>query len=55
MSEVLVAEGQQVQKGEVIGKVGATGRVTGPHLHWGMNWFKSRLDPALLVDAMPKQ
>jgi murein DD-endopeptidase MepM/ murein hydrolase activator NlpD len=55
MSEVMVAEGQHVNKGEVIGKVGATGRVTGPHLHWGMNWFKSRLDPALLVGAMPTQ
>jgi murein DD-endopeptidase MepM/ murein hydrolase activator NlpD len=55
MSEVLAAEGQHVKKGEVIGKVGATGRVTGPHLHWGMNWFKSRLDPALLAGAMPTQ
>jgi len=55
MSAVFVTGGQHVKKGEVIGKVGATGRVTGPHLHWGMNWFKTRLDPALLVGAMPKQ
>ena len=53
MSEVLVEEGQRVDKGEVIGKVGATGRATGPHLHWGMNWFKSRLDPALMAGPMP--
>ncbi len=54
MSEILVVEGQDVDKGEVIGKVGASGRATGPHLHWGMNWFKARLDPALLVGEMPK-
>lgn len=54
LSEILVIEGQQVRQGEVIAKVGATGRVTGPHLDWRINWFEQRLDPALLVPAMPE-
>lgn len=54
MSESLVEEGQRVAAGEAIGSVGATGRATGPHLHWGMNWFKVRLDPQLLVGQMPE-
>lgn len=45
--------GQSVRQGEVIGTVGSTGRVTGPHLDWRVNWFEVRLDPALLVPAMP--
>ncbi|MBT5040530.1 MAG: M23 family metallopeptidase, partial [Rhodospirillaceae bacterium] len=55
MSRVDVAVGQQVAQGEVIGAIGATGRVTGAHLDWRMNWFEQRLDPALLVGAqVPK-
>ena len=49
MSRVDVAVGQLVAQGEVIGAIGATGRVTGAHLDWRMNWFERRLDPALLV------
>ncbi len=49
MSEVFVVDGQEVAQGDIIGAVGATGRVTGPHLHWGVNWFGVRLDPELLV------
>lgn len=49
MSTVAVVEGQEIAQGDVIGAVGATGRATGPHLHWGMNWFGVRLDPELLV------
>ena len=49
MSRVDVSVGQRVAQGEVIGAIGATGRVTGAHLDWRMNWFERRLDPALLV------
>lgn len=41
--------GDRVEQGQVIGAVGATGRATGPHMHWGMNWFEVRLDPQLLL------
>jgi murein DD-endopeptidase MepM/ murein hydrolase activator NlpD len=49
LSRIDVREGQRVERGEVIGAVGATGRASGPHLHWGLNWFDVRLDPALLL------
>ncbi len=45
--------GDRVQKGQVIGAVGASGRATGPHLDWRVNWFDQRLDPQLLVGEMP--
>ncbi len=48
MSRVDVKVGDQVQRGEVIGAAGMTGRASGPHVHWGFNWFDVRLDPALL-------
>lgn len=54
MSEFLVKQGDRVKKGQVIGKVGATGRVTGAHLHWGANWAGVPVDPATLVGPMPK-
>lgn len=50
LSRVDVDDGQRVERGDVIGAVGATGRATGPHLHWGVNWFDKRLDPQLLLD-----
>jgi len=52
LSALEVAVGQRLQQGEPIGRVGATGRATGPHLHWGLNWFDLRLDPQLLVDPL---
>jgi murein DD-endopeptidase MepM/ murein hydrolase activator NlpD len=41
-----VTDGTRVARAELIGLVGMTGRATGPHLHWGMNWFQVRLDPS---------
>jgi murein DD-endopeptidase MepM/ murein hydrolase activator NlpD len=49
LSETLVETGDEVRRGQPIGKVGATGRVTGPHLHFGLRWHGARVDPALLV------
>jgi murein DD-endopeptidase MepM/ murein hydrolase activator NlpD len=49
MSRIDVQVGQRVERGEVLGLVGMTGRATGPHMHWGMNWFATRIDPALLL------
>ena len=50
MSSVDVVTQQKVSKGEMIGKVGSTGRSTGPHLHWGVMWFNQYVDPQLLVN-----
>ena len=53
LERLLVKEGQRVEQGQPIATVGATGRVTGPHLHWGINLLRVGLDPALLVPPMP--
>ncbi|MEX1153466.1 M23 family metallopeptidase [Parvibaculum sp.] len=53
MSRVDVTEGQRVARGDTIGAVGATGRATGPHLHWGLFWRGAQLDPVNLVGPMP--
>ena len=50
LSRLDVEVGDRVQQGQVIGAVGATGRATGPHLHWGMNWFDVRIDPLLVLE-----
>jgi len=49
LSEFEVTEGQWVEKGQLIGRVGATGRVTGPHLHWGLYLQGAALDPSTLL------
>ena len=50
LSRIDVRPGDVVRQGDVIGAVGATGRATGPHLHWGMNWFDVRIDPLLVLE-----
>lgn len=52
LSKILVKPGQAVKQGEKIALIGKTGRVTGAHLDWRVNWFESRVDAAQLVPAM---
>lgn len=52
LSEVAVHEGDTVKAGEIIGKVGATGRVTGPHLHWSVRVNGARVDPLSLLSVL---
>jgi hypothetical protein len=52
LSEITVKSGQIIQKGETLGKVGASGRATGPHLHWGIHLNGSRINPYALT-ALP--
>jgi murein DD-endopeptidase MepM/ murein hydrolase activator NlpD len=53
LQDVLVEVGQEVAQGRTLGTVGASGRATGPHLHFGVYWFERALDPALLVGPVP--
>jgi murein DD-endopeptidase MepM/ murein hydrolase activator NlpD len=53
LSRIDVREGDRVRQGQTIGAVGATGRATGPHLHWGMKWRDARIDPLLIAGPMP--
>lgn len=55
LSQLLVKTGDVVKQGDLIARVGATGRVTGAHLDWRMNLFKRRVDPQLLVPDMASQ
>ncbi|MDH5377063.1 MAG: peptidoglycan DD-metalloendopeptidase family protein [Gammaproteobacteria bacterium] len=54
MDSLGVKPGQQIKTGEVIGSVGKTGRVTGPHLHWSVSLNNVRVDPALFVTKSVK-
>lgn len=51
-SELLVRDGEAVKQGQVIGRIGMTGRATGPHLHWSLKWNSARLDPLLMAGPM---
>ncbi len=54
LSKILVKAGDDIVQGQAIAEVGATGRATGPHLDWRMNWFDRRVDPQLLVGGTPE-
>ncbi len=45
LNDINVKSGQSVKQGDIIGKIGATGRATGPHLHFTMTWYTTRVDP----------
>jgi murein DD-endopeptidase MepM/ murein hydrolase activator NlpD len=55
LSEILVKPNQVVRSGTVIAKIGATGRATGPHLDWRMNWLNQRIDPELVLKVLPSK
>lgn len=50
-SRLAVKEGDRVTQGQLLGYVGATGRASGPHLHWSLKWQNARLDPLLFLPA----
>ena len=54
LSRIDVKVGDHVRQGQAIGKVGSTGRATGPHLHWSMRWHDAKLDPLLVAGRMGK-
>ncbi|WP_338872691.1 M23 family metallopeptidase [Spirosoma sp. SC4-14] len=51
LNSFAVVKGDRVKKGQKLGEVGATGRATGPHLHLGVRWHNSRIDPSALLAA----
>lgn len=53
LSDILVSEGDEVRQGQMIARVGKTGRVTGAHLDWRINWGTVRIDPQLVLKAFP--
>ncbi len=54
LSRIDVRVGDRVRQGQAIGAIGATGRATGPHLHWSMKWHDARIDPLLIAGTMPR-
>jgi murein DD-endopeptidase MepM/ murein hydrolase activator NlpD len=54
LSRLLVEAGASVRQGDLIAEIGATGRASGPHLDWRMNWLDRRVDPQLLMEGTPE-
>jgi murein DD-endopeptidase MepM/ murein hydrolase activator NlpD len=54
LSDIKVQAGQEVRKGETLGREGATGRATGPHLWFGVRWHDARINPKFLLEAPSK-
>ncbi len=54
LSRIDVPPGAPVRQGDVVGAIGATGRASGPHLHWAMKWRDARIDPLLIAGPMPQ-
>ena len=52
LSKLYVIEGEAIKQGQAVAEVGATGRASGPHLDWRLNWYQMRLDPATIVPPM---
>ena len=55
LSRIDVRVGDHVRRGQAVALLGATGRATGPHLHWSLRWRNARIDPLLVAGAMPAQ
>jgi murein DD-endopeptidase MepM/ murein hydrolase activator NlpD len=53
LSRIMVSPGQTVRRGQVVAYSGMTGRITGPHLHWGLRWRDAKIDPLLVAGPMP--
>ena len=54
LATIAVERGDDIDRGEVVGTVGATGRATGPHLHFGLRWHGARVDPNLLLGSIER-
>jgi murein DD-endopeptidase MepM/ murein hydrolase activator NlpD len=50
LADINVKAGQEVKAGQILGRVGSTGRATGPHLFFGIRWHNARIDPRFLLE-----
>jgi murein DD-endopeptidase MepM/ murein hydrolase activator NlpD len=54
LADIRVAAGEEIRRGHVLGRVGSTGRATGPHLFFGIRWHDARIDPRFVLEAPGK-